>query len=202
MVGRFQPLPAGGDDSMDTPLSLIERVRDSTDAVSWRRLVDLYDPLIRRWLRRSVEGADEDDLVQEVLGAVLGAMPTFEHSGRPGAFRHWLRTTTGHHLSAFWRRRKSREVVQPFDWDQLQEPESDLSRLWDREHDEHVARRLLELMEPEFSPTTWRAFRRQVLDGLKPAEVAAELGTSVNAVLLAKSRVLARLRQEGRGLID
>ncbi len=187
---------------MDTPLSLLERVRDPADATSWRRLVALYDPLIRRWLHRSVEGADEDDLVQEVLGAVLGAMPSFEHSGRPGAFRHWLRTTTGHHLSAFWRSRRSRGVARPFDWDQLQEPESDLSRAWDREHDEFVARRLLDLMEPEFSPTTWRAFRRQVLDGLKAAEVAAELGTTVNAVLLAKSRVLARLRREGQGLID
>ena len=97
---------------------------------------------------------------------------------------------------------RSRGVARPFDWDQLQEPESDLSRAWDREHVEFVARRLLELMEVEFSPTTWRAFRRQVLDGLKPAEVAAELGTSVNAVLLAKSRVLARVRKEGRGLID
>jgi RNA polymerase sigma-70 factor, ECF subfamily len=187
---------------MDTPLSLIERVRDPTDAASWRRLVDLYTPLIRRWLHRSVTGPDEDDLVQDVLGAVLRAMPTFEHSGRPGAFRHWLRTTTGYHLSAFWKSKRSRGTTQPFAWTQLQEPESELSRAWDREHDEFVARRLLELMEPEFSPTTWTSFKRQVLDGLKPAEVAAEQGTSVNAVLLAKSRVLARLRQEGRGLID
>jgi RNA polymerase sigma-70 factor (ECF subfamily) len=187
---------------MDTPLSLLERVRDPADAVSWRRLVALYDPLIRRWLRRSVGEADQDDLVQEVLSAVLRAMPGFEHSGRPGAFRHWLRTTTGHHLSAFWKARRSRSVAPPFDWDQLQEPQSELSLAWDREHDEFVARRLLELMEPEFSPATWGAFRRQVIDGAKPAAVAAELGTTVNAVLLAKSRVLGRLRKEGRGLID
>jgi len=32
--------------------------------------------------------------------------------------------------------------------------------------------------------------------------VAAELGLSVNAVLLAKSRVLHRLRQELEGLVD
>ena len=57
-------------------------------------------------------------------------------------------------------------------------------------------------MEPEFTGPTWLAFRRQVIDGLPAAEVAAELGTSVNAVLLAKSRVLARLRKEARGLID
>jgi hypothetical protein len=32
--------------------------------------------------------------------------------------------------------------------------------------------------------------------------VAAELGTTVNAVFLAKSRVLRRLRQEAQGLVD
>ena len=38
--------------------------------------------------------------------------------------------------------------------------------------------------------------------GVKAAMVAAELKTSVNAVLLAKSRVLSRLRQEMQGLTD
>ena len=190
------------DREMDTPLSLIERVRDPKDSASWKRLVDLYTPLIRSWLRRSVSEADADDLLQEILGAMLRAMPSFEHSGRPGAFRHWLRTTTGYHLAGYWKSRKARTQAPEFAWDQLEQEESELSRALDREHDEFVARRLLVLMEPEFSASTWLAFKRQVLDGLKAAEVATELGTSVNAVLLAKSRVLARLRQEGKGLID
>jgi RNA polymerase sigma-70 factor (ECF subfamily) len=185
---------------MNTPLSLIERLRHSGDAASWRRLVDLYTPLIRRWLRREVAGADADDLVQEVLGAVLRAMPTFVHSGRAGSFRRWLRTTTAHTLAGFWRGRRA--LTPPIAWELLEDSESELSRAWDREHDEFVARRLLDLMESEFSPTTWAAFRRQVVDGQSAAVVAAELGMSINAVLLAKSRVLARLRKEGRGLID
>src|SRR5206468_872600 len=62
--------------------------------------------------------------------------------------------------------------------------------------------RLLEVAEPEFAPSTWQAFQRLAVDGRPAAEVAAELGTTVNAVLLAKSRVLRRLRQEARGLVD
>jgi RNA polymerase sigma-70 factor, ECF subfamily len=188
---------------MNTPLSLLERLRDPADEASWRRLVELYTPLIRRWLGRAVSNADEDDLVQDVLGAVLRAMPTFIHSGQTGAFRHWLRTTTAYHLAAFWRAHRTRGgAPPPIEWDLLVDAESELSQAWNREHDEFVARRLLELMKPEFSPTTWNAFRRQIVDGLTAAQVAAELGMSVNAVLLAKSRVLARLRKEARGLID
>ncbi len=66
----------------------------------------------------------------------------------------------------------------------------------------YVAGRLLKLIEPEFEPSTWQAFRRVVLDGLKAAEAAAELGISVNAVFIAKSRVMRRLRQEMQGLTD
>ena len=173
---------------MDTPLSLVKRLRDPTDTASWRKMVDLYTPLIRRWLGRAVAGADEDDLVQEVLGAVLRAMPTFVHSGRAGSFRRWLRTTTTYTLAAFWRGHRARPgEVPPIAWEEMEDSESALSRAWDREHDEFVARRLMELMEPEFSPTTWRAFRRQVLENTPAADVAAELGMSVNAVLLAKS---------------
>jgi DNA-directed RNA polymerase specialized sigma24 family protein len=39
------------------------------------------------------------------------------------------------------------------------------------------------------------------LDGLTPAEAAAELNLTVNAVLVAKSHVLKRLREESEGLL-
>ena len=86
--------------------------------------------------------------------------------------------------------------------DELEDPKSRMSELWDQQHDQHVARRLMELVQPHFEASTWRAFRRVVLDGAKAAVVAEELGVSVNAVLLAKSRVLSRLRQEMEGLTD
>src|SRR6516164_4011555 len=65
-----------------------------------------------------------------------------------------------------------------------------------------VFRCLLDLIEAEFEPATRRAFRRLALDGASGAEVADELGMSVAAVYVAKSRVLQRIRQEAEGLID
>jgi pyruvate/2-oxoglutarate dehydrogenase complex dihydrolipoamide acyltransferase (E2) component len=86
--------------------------------------------------------------------------------------------------------------------EELTDPESELGRQWDQEHDTHVLRRLLELSEPEFTAPTWLAFRRLDLEGRPAAEVARELGTTVNAVLLSRSRVLRHLRREARGLVD
>jgi RNA polymerase sigma-70 factor (ECF subfamily) len=194
----------------DTSTSLLDRLRLHPDGPSWRRLVDLYTPLIQGWLRRyggSVQPHDMDDLVQEVLSAVIRDLPKFQDGERPGSFRCWLRTIAVHRLQAFWRAEKARPLTggdRLIDEQlaQLEDSDSGLSRLWDQEHDQFVLRRLRELIEPEFNPKSWQAFTRTAMKGERPASVAADLGMTVNAVLLAKSRVLRRLRQESKGLID
>ncbi len=85
---------------------------------------------------------------------------------------------------------------------QLADPNSALCRSWDEEHDRHVTKTLLASIRLEFQPATWRAFERQVQDGQTASEVAEELGLTVNAVLIAKSRVLKRLREKAAGLVD
>jgi RNA polymerase sigma factor (sigma-70 family) len=191
---------------MQTSVSLLERLRTQPDEPAWRCLHDLYRPLIRHWLLRDPTLRDEaDDLVQEVLAVVVRELPQFQRE-RTGSFRCWLRTITWNRLQAFRQSRQHRPQLLASDSEfsvlmQLEDPHSALSRQWDEEHDRHVIRRLLELIEPQFEPVTVQAFRRVVFDGAKAALVATELGISINAVLLAKSRVLKRLRQEGEGLI-
>jgi RNA polymerase sigma-70 factor (ECF subfamily) len=57
-------------------------------------------------------------------------------------------------------------------------------------------------MQQEFQPTTWKACWEQVVSGKPAAKVAAELGISVGAARVAKSRVLHRLRRELAGLTE
>jgi RNA polymerase sigma-70 factor (ECF subfamily) len=188
-----------------TSLSLLQRLRQRPDAEAWQRLVGLYAPLIHGWLRRhGVPPTDADDLAQDVLTVVVRELPQFEHNQRRGAFRTWLRTITVHRIRNFWRNQRLRPAVGDEEFgkvlDLLEDPHSTLSRQWDQEHDRQVARRLMELIQPEFELKSWRAFQRTALEGARAAEVAVELGLSVNAVLIAKSRVLQRLRAEARGL--
>jgi RNA polymerase sigma factor (sigma-70 family) len=188
----------------ETPLSLLDRLRrQSDDQPSWRRLTMLYAPLIRRWLlQHDTPEADTDDLAQEVLLVLARDLSGFDHNGRTGAFRLWVRSITANRLRAYWRARRS-GLLNGLDdrLAQLEDPDGELGRHWDREHDEFIVRRLMELIEPEFAPSTWKSFRLLVLEERPAADVAESLGLSVNAVLIAKSRVLRRLRQEGRGLI-
>jgi RNA polymerase sigma-70 factor, ECF subfamily len=192
---------------METSASQLDRLRTAPDEAAWRRLDDLYRPLIQRWLRRDPSlGEEAEDVVQEVMSVLVRELPAFERR-RTGSFRRWLREITAHRLLAHQRSRRNRPRAlgappEECPLAQLADPTSALSRQWDDEHDRYVLRRLMDLIEPMFEPATLAVFRRIAFDTVPPAQVAEELGVSLNAVLLAKSRVLSRLRQEAEGLID
>jgi RNA polymerase sigma factor (sigma-70 family) len=187
----------------DTPVSLLERLRLQPNPASWQRLIDLYAPLIRDWLRRyGVQPSDADDLAQEVLTVLVRELPNFHHDLRRGAFRRWLRTILINRLRVLWRSPKTSLVDPEKTLDQLEDRAGDLGALWDREHDRYVLGRLMELLKAEFEPATWQAFQLVAVEGRSHGEAASTLGVSTNAVRIAKSRVLKRLREEAAGIID
>lgn len=191
-----------------TSSSLLDRLRDGRDPDAWSRVLDLYGPLIRSWAERlGIRGADADDLVQDVLAVVVRRFPEFVHPEKPGAFRGWLRAIAVNCARGVWKARRFTPTA-PGGSDfgqylnELEDPDHPLSQQWDREHDVYVTRKLLERIAAEFEPKTWELFRRCVLDGAAADAVATENGTTPNAVYIAKSRVLARLREEAAGLLE
>jgi RNA polymerase sigma-70 factor (ECF subfamily) len=189
-----------------TSLSLIDRIKAARpEDNDWERLQGIYLPLIQRWLRR-VPGlaAEADDLAQEVFVVVIRELARFERR-REGSFRAWLRTITANKARNHCKQCQRRPAIvmdsaEGF-LEELVDPESVLAREWDREHDEHVVRKLLAAVKNDFSATTWAAFCRLSLEGLPAARVARELAMPENAVLLAKSRVMRRLRREAGDLL-
>jgi RNA polymerase sigma-70 factor (ECF subfamily) len=192
---------------VETSVSLLERLAGTPTDDDWRRLDGLYQPLLRAWMARAgVAASDVDDLVQDVLLVVVRKVAGFEWRGQ-GAFRAWLRTILAHQLRDYFRGQNNRPTATgDSDFlrriDELESPDSALSRLWDRDHDEHVVASLLRTVQGDFAPVTWQAFHRHVQKGEPAAQVAEALGLSLNSVLLAKSRVLKQLRQEAAGLVD
>jgi RNA polymerase sigma-70 factor (ECF subfamily) len=116
--------------SPETSRSLLEKARDTSDAAAWRKLVDLYAPLLRAWVRPNVrQPADLEDVVQKVLTHLVREMPGFTHNGRAGSFRVWLRALTVNRLRVYWRGRAPAcggDVLERLG--QLEDPASLLSR--------------------------------------------------------------------------
>ena len=192
---------------MQTSASLLGRLVSSPTDDDWRRLDGLYQPLLRAWMARAeVAASVVDDLVQDVLLVVVRKVAGFEWRGK-GAFRGWLRAILANRVRDYCRGQKYRptatgdsDVLRRLD--ELESPDSALSRLWDREHDEHVVASLLRVVQGDFAPATWQAFNRHVLEGEPAGRVAEEFGLSLNSVLLAKTRVLKRLRREAARLVE
>jgi RNA polymerase sigma-70 factor (ECF subfamily) len=187
---------------VDTPLSLLDRLLSHENDEAWQQFNSLYDPLIRRWVGRLVsQFADIEDIVQDVLEALLEGLPQFRHNGRTGAFRTWLRLITIHRVRRHWRDRKptAEQISQASD---LEDPRSGISRIWDEEHDRHVLRSLLDRVRPDFDAKIWGIFERIVFEGCSAREIARDLGCTTNVVFIAKARVLKRLRLEARGLFE
>ena len=194
-----------GEGASGTSLGLLERAR-ARDPAAWNRLAALYAPLVDRWCRQAgLQDADAADVRQEVLLAVARGLDGFRHDAAGGTFRGWLRGITRHKIADHWRRvgpvgAGGSDAFEQF----LQLPAEGTSDSPEAPPEERdlLYRRALDLVATDFTEATWKAFWRVVVEGQRPAAVAADLGLTVNAVYLAKARVLARLREEFRDLID
>lgn len=181
-----------------TPISLLQRIRQTPEKDAWERFVRLYTPLLLYWARRlGLQEQDAADLAQDVLLVMVRKLPEFQYQPG-GSFRSWIRTV----LMNTWRDRRQTRVTSSLDGVVEPEAPAETEILEEREYQLYVLGRALRLMSADFKPATWQACWETVVCGRAAAEVATELSITVNAVYLAKSRVLRRLRQDLDGLLD
>jgi RNA polymerase sigma-70 factor (ECF subfamily) len=202
MIDNQQTLPPGS----ETPLSLLERAR-ARDEGAWRRLVDLYRPLVESWCRRAgLRNADVDDVTQEAIAAAAGGLSRFRRDCPGDTFRGWLRVITRNQILLHFRRNQGRpKAVGGSDaLDYLRELPDPLPSAPEEEAAEvdTLFRRALEQVRCEFEERTWQAFWLTAVEGRSPDAVSAEFGVSAAAIRQAKSRVLRRLKQEMGELLD
>jgi RNA polymerase sigma-70 factor (ECF subfamily) len=183
-----------------TRASLLLRLRDPRDEGAWEEFVRLYTPLVYGYARRQgLQDADAADLSQEVLGAVAGAVGRLDYDPRRGAFRNWLFTVVRRKLSN-WRRNGRNRVQASGDTaahELLEEcPAPDTGQaVWEAEWDRRLFAWACEQARRGVTDATWQAFWRTAVDGRPVKEVAADLGMSAGAVYIARSRVVARLKE-------
>ena len=187
--------------STATSRSLLGRVQ-ADDAGAWKRLVDLYAPLVFEWCRRTgLQNHDVADVFQEVFQAVVVHVSNFRKERQGDTFRGWLRRITQNKLRDYFRRRErdprgaggSSALAQMA---QFPEPLSNDNELPDDHAERGLFARGLAQIKSEFENRTWAAFWQTVVMGRSAIDVAADLSMSPGAVRVAKSRVLHRLREE------
>lgn len=191
----------------ETRISLLCKISQNPhDSQGWSELVALYQAPIYRTLRcRRIQHADAMEVTQQVLVTLVRYLPQFESDGKPASFRRWLNRIISNLCWKAWSSRQNpiasampsntcedngfQEVA---DQQQQEELRHDL----EMQHYRHRFRLAAAQVKPLFTIMTWEAFWLSCVDGMSPTEVAKKLGISSGAVYIARSRVIARLRDQ------
>ncbi len=190
-----------------TRITLLNRIRDSEDGDAWSEFAQLYGPVIYGFARkRGLQDADAADLVQDVLRSVARNAEKLNYDPKRGTFRGWLYTVTRNkiynHLSANKNRAKpsgdsgAQERLENIPG-KADPHEAD----WELEYQRRLSSKAMDRIRHEFQSNTWKAFWGTAVEGESATEVGKALKMTAGAVYVAKSRVLARLRDEVQSLL-
>ncbi len=191
----------------DTRNSLLLRLQDARDVAAWDQFITIYQPLVFRLARsKGFQESDAHDIVQEVLIAVSQAIHRWDPDREKGRFRDWLFRIARNMMINFLTRRKHQPISSP-------ECISELSSLFantkhagpltrdpetEAEFDLEYRRELFLIaatqVRLQVRPKTWEAFCLTAIENLPNSTVADRLDMKEGAVLVARCRVLARLR--------
>jgi RNA polymerase sigma factor (sigma-70 family) len=189
------------DESPLTRASLLVQIRDGTNQPAWHEFVQLYGPVVYGFARkRGLQDADAADLMQDVLRSVSSAIGRLDYDRNQGTFRGWLFTITRNKVLNFFAARRIRpQGSGDTTTNRLLDAQPDGEEgadAWELEYQRRLASLAMDRIKSEFQDSTWQAFWLTAVEGLAAADVARKVGISSGAIYVAKSRVLARLKEE------
>ena len=175
------------------------RIKDRADTLAWSQFVDIYGPLIYRFGRRKgLQDADATDLMQDVLSQVSQSIAKFNYNPEIGKFRSWLFVVASNSLSKSVRKAKRQPLgsgrSEVADLIEQIPSNEDENAIWEKEYRDHLFGWACDQIQNQFNESTWKAFTQTAIQGKKPADVANELGISVGAVYIARTRVTKKLK--------
>lgn len=189
------------DDSPLTRASLLVQIRDGANHEAWREFLKLYGPVVYGFARkRGLQDADAADLMQDVMRSVSSAIGRLDYDRNQGTFRGWLFTITRNKVFNFLSARRIRpQGAGDSATNRLLDSHpnaGDGSETWEMEYQRRIAALAMDRIKSEFQESTWKAFWLTAVEGIAAPDAARRVGLSSGAVYVAKSRVLARLKEE------
>lgn len=188
--------------SPQTSPSLLLRLCNVNDHESWQLFFNAYSPVLRDYfVRKKLQPADADDLVQEVLTAVVKAMRNEMYDRTKGRFRSWLGTVAANRLANFFRDRSADADFVPLvemAATHYHDPDNDWVDLFSL----HLFRLACERIREEFESNTWESFRLTWIEQRAASDVSIQLQIPIHSVYVNKSRVIHRLRREIESLAE
>ena len=178
-----------------TSTTMLKQIAGAAEHPRWREFVAKYRPMMEGFMRERFPGLEADDMIQETLLALMEALPGYVESrgdGEKGAFHNFLTGVLRHKALVALRSRGRRQSLE-----RRHAAESEgAAAAEEAEWRETVYAAALEqlLADPSVNGRHKQMFVRTAVLGEKPADVAASLLSTRDAVEQAKRRMTARLR--------
>lgn len=191
-------------DSLPTRSSLLGRLRDLGDDVSWRQFFDSYWCLLYNVARKSgLSEGDAEDVVQETVISVARKMPDFQYDSAKGSFKQWLlliaRRRIQDKLRSHYRTMRTdrgaleclpnQETAPPV------APDQQFDELWEKEWRENVLQSALKRLSQRVNPKHYQVFEHCVVQKLPISAVARMLNMNAAQVYLAKHRMTLAVKR-------
>jgi RNA polymerase sigma factor (sigma-70 family) len=180
----------------ETRTSLLAQLASGGDQAAWSEFLRLYQPVIFNFARRQgLQDADAQDVVQVVLTRVAAKARTWDSAQDRGSFRGWLAVTVRNLAIDHFRAQQRRPGPLPHAAEVVSDARIGQAQAFDWEQRRSLFHWAADRVRLEFQPSTWAAFWQTAVQQRGVPEVAAELNMSPGAIYVARSRVLARIRQ-------
>lgn len=189
-----------------TRATLIQRLKDWQDQASWQEFFDTYWRLIYGVaVKRGLNEAEAQDVVQETMFAVAKHMPGFKYDPAIGSFKAWLLNMTRWRITDQLRRRQTlteyHETTDAGESDASREQNSpqappEFEQLWDEEWEKNLLDVAVDKARRRLDPRQYQIFDFYVNKEWKPERIAQTFAVSVNQVYLAKHRVTEAIKHE------
>ena len=178
-----------------TKKTLLSKISDGDDNISWDDFFEMYRPLI--FIRGRDFGFSKtecDDLIQLVMAEIFKMRTTFTYNPAKGRFRDYMKKIIFHQALRLKKEIYKGKMYVELSEDLMEENDK-LEQSWQEEWEAQQMKMALDELKHKIEPVTYQAFDLYALQNCPAEEVAAWLKISVNSVYLAKTRSIAKLKE-------
>jgi RNA polymerase sigma-70 factor (ECF subfamily) len=183
-----------------TTTQLLEDLKTTDDESAWTEFCSHFQPVVIDFARKlGVSNVEAEDAAQETMAAFFKAFREGKYDPAKGRLSNWLFGIAKRVILNLRGRQPLEKLIADKAtgtsfWDMVQDDRT-LGRTWESQWQQMVLKRCLEQVRREFDPKVFGAFRHYAIDQFTIEDVCQRFDMSRNAVYIAKSRILSRLRE-------
>jgi RNA polymerase sigma factor (sigma-70 family) len=196
---------------LPTRQSLLERLKNLDDQVSWQTFFNRYWKLIYSVARKSgLVDAEAQDVVQETIISLTKNIRTLDYDPAYGSFKGYLKRLTQWRIGDYVRKKQYQSEGKRMPREEpmstslveiLADPAGqNVEKHWDEEWEAHLLELAMGAVKNQVSPGQLQIFYFHAGKKLPAKQVAKRLGVKLSQVYLAKYKVSALVKKEVRKL--